>query len=396
MLPRFFEPKKEKTALALDIGTEAVKALAFEKKEGRVVLLGKSLQYLDPFGVWDHGGNFEFGTLQKYVERAVKESQAMAGSEAKKMALSLPPHILRARIQKVSLERDQRHVHISGREEKELVRKVSEMGKELILQDIVKEHGLDPRDISFTGIKIVATSIDGYSVSSLHHFNGKKLEFICLAFFFIAAQSKKTGFSAILSGLAKQLRLPLRSLYAFHPAHYLNLFAQHLQDGVYIDIGGKCTQVFLLQDHKLSYVSEFDMGAGSFADEIAGDMGLTRETARAFLEQYTAGKFSQEVEGRIKEKLAPIARDWFSGLKDNLRKGTETLPPTIFIFGGGSLMPEIREALNAGDWGDLIFAGLPQTSVLYPKDLPQRPEDSKHCAFSPQDVLPIFLCYAPK
>ena len=394
MFSSFFRPEKEKTSLAVDIGTEAVKVIAFEKKDGKVILLGRSLQYLDPFGVWDHGGSFESGTLQKYVGQAIKEAQTMAGREAKKAALALPPYILRARVQTVSVERERHHAHISDKEEKSLLRKISEDAKALIARDVAQDCDAAPPDVFFSGIKIVAITIDGYRVSSLHHFNGKKLEFTCLAFFSISAQSKKTKFDAALSGLAKQLKMPARSLHAFHPAHYLNLFAQYLQDGIYVDIGGKCTQVFLLQNHRLCYASEFGTGATPFSDIIMKDMGFSRETARSFLEQYAAQSLSPEVASRIKQKFAPLARDWFSEFKNNLRRGTETFSPSIFIFGGGSLVPEIKEALDDGEWDDLVFVGSPRTTVLYPKDLPRRPEDSKNCASSPQDVAPVFLCYA--
>ena len=98
---------------------------------------------------------------------------------------------------------------------------------------------------------------------------------------------------------------------------------------------------------------------------------------------------------RMKEIFSQPTQKWFNDLKFILRKVQENLgilPSNILIFGGGSLLPEIQEILNTGDWEELAFLERPTVKFLSPNDL-KNLEDSTKILTSPQNTASILICY---
>jgi len=127
--------KKAETTLLIDVGTETVKALLFEehsfvepkaRREKKLVsssfstlrcarvfeesgqkikILGSSLEYFDRYGIFD-SRDFETDVLKKAISRAIKNLGK--GEEMNKsVILGLPAHILKARVIRQSLKREE-------------------------------------------------------------------------------------------------------------------------------------------------------------------------------------------------------------------------------------------------------------------------------------------------
>jgi hypothetical protein len=80
-----------------------------------------------------------------------------------------------------------------------------------------------------------------------------------------------------------------------------------------------------------------------------------------------------------------------------LRKNISSiLPSDIYIFGGGSLVPEIQKMLSQKEnWSPLDFIGAPKVELLYPamfKDV-DIPNEIKN---NPQFINLILAYYARK
>jgi len=101
--------KKAETTLLIDVGTETVKALLFEEKGQKIEILGSSLEYFDRYGIFD-SRDFETDVLKKAISRAIQKPLAAAKGEEemnKSVILGLPAHILKARVIRQSLKREE-------------------------------------------------------------------------------------------------------------------------------------------------------------------------------------------------------------------------------------------------------------------------------------------------
>ena len=88
-------------------------------------------------------------------------------------------------------------------------------------------------------------------------------------------------------------------------------------------------------------------------------------------------------------------RVWAAGVELVMEElsGGDLLPGRIFLCGGGSRLPEIREALAAeAFWERLPFARPPEVTVMAPDQI-DTISDATALLVDQQDVTPLGLAY---
>jgi len=384
----YFKKKNEKCFLALDIGTETIKVLTFstsagKKEEPTITILGASLQYFDKFGVFN-SKDFEVDIIKKAISKAIEEAKNQASKEPKNVILGLPADILKGRIIIQSFNRKNPKSIIDKKEEKIIYQTVLKEAQKKISQIFIEETGILAQEIQFSTFEILKTKIDGYEVPDLPGFSGKTLDFRILATFL-----PKYYFENIAK-ITKDLNLKILKI--IHEAQGLENFVQNEKlSAIFLDIGGEITQIFLTRDGKLELVNEFKMGGSAFSQVLSQSLGLETQRARVLKQEYSKGFLSQEVRKRINEIFSQEIQNWFDNLKSKILD-QKLLPSNIFLFGGGSLLPEMILIIK---WNrqDFPFIIPPQIKFIYPRNL-KNIEDKTKSLNSPQDIPPLFLCHA--
>lgn len=357
--------------LGLDIGTESVKAMVFTKEKGRVRILGFSLKYFDRFGVFD-SRDFERDVykkaISKIIDEAVSEDFKKRKSKFSSVFLLLPPNILKGRIVSQKIIRDKYKEVISRSEEGSIYQSVFQKVKQKSSHSFKEEAGILPEELEFIDRDFLEIKIDGYPVPNLSGLNGRFLDFKILVTFL-----PKRYFQNV-QGL--MCSLGLKRFKLVHESELLRLFLDsenkpELSNSILLDIGGRATQVFLVNNKRIDFVGEFDIGGESFTQSLIERFGLMFNRARFLKHRYSKGVLSEAVGKEIKKDFLTISDDWFLSLKSRLLGlGKEILfPPNIFIFGGASLLADIRKVLERRYLSDLRFAGVVHLGFLYPKTL---------------------------
>ena len=364
----FFSKKKERTSLVLDIGGSSVKALFLKKDKGRgVSVLSGSLAYYDPFSVFT-GGQFERQVIKRAISKAVSDLEKMIGRELKekKVIVGLPPDIFAVQIVIQGYERKEKGP-ISKSEAKKIINKIQEEGKRSACRVYFKERGILPDHLRIVDLEILRMEIDGYPVSDIVGLDGKKLEFSLLITILpeLCLEKEKNGLPPLLA--LEEMGLGISQL--AHEAAGLTGFLFRKPDALFLDIGGERTQIFLTKKGVLEKIQGFNEAADGFSRLLSEDLGLLENESRDLTHRYTAGRLSEQSSQRIREFFDEAKRTWFCLLKEKL-KSTElgALPSEIFIFGGGAVLPEIREVLENGNWEGVSFLGRPRTRILKPSD----------------------------
>ena len=166
---------------------------------------------------------------------------------------------------------------------------------------------------------------------------------------------------------------------------------------IFLDIGGQFTKIVLMKGGQLQVVNGFEMGGEVFSQKLSQALGITKIQAESLKIKYTQRILSEGVRKRVKEILFFGSELWFNNLKLKLKdishRAGKILPSTIFLFGGGSLLPEIEEILNEEKWEDLPFLGQPRIKFILPKDLKSIKDKAKIITIS-QYIPSLLLCYA--
>jgi len=406
--------KKAETTLLIDVGTETVKALLFEEHSffstlrcarvfeesgQKIKILGSSLEYFDRYGIFD-SRDFETDVLKKAISRAIKNLGK--GEEMNKsVILGLPAHILKARVIRQSLKREEpKKIIIDEKEEKEIFQKVLERAKRNICQIYSEQSGILPEDIQFINLKILEMKIDGYLVPAIQKYEGKTLDFIILATFLPNYYLKK------IKNIIESLGLTIKAV--IQNAQGLNSYINENTDKIFLDIGGTITQIFLVKGGVLEKIDEFPIGGQIFSKAISEKLGLRETEARILKERYSKRELSKESSERIKEIIWFPCQIWFRNLKLKLKEMTarHPLPLNIILFGGGSQLPDVQDILKNGDWESVSSGGKFEVQIFCPEEkIPEgiktlntrakRRVEKNECSLnSPQEISLLLMSYA--
>ncbi|EKD49562.1 MAG: cell division protein (septum formation), partial [uncultured bacterium] len=114
------------------------------------------------------------------------------------------------------------------------------------------------------------------------------------------------------------------------------------------------------------------LGGRAFTKRLADKLGKSFEDAERVKLKYSADRLSPEAMVKIKELFEGDVRVWLSGVELALSefRGIDLLPSKIFLCGGGSLLPGIKEALLSPHWVEnLPFARQPKVSYIEPSNV---------------------------
>jgi len=382
--------------LVLDIGTESVKGLILEKKEdynpaggggvqtkvwqerGRpgvpasgqapnISVLGSSLEYYDQYSRF-LTSQFEREVIKRTISKAIAELERESGAKTQTVILGLSPNILVSRVISQSYKRKKRGI-IERREKEEILEKVLVEGRNKISQIYALEKGILPEDLQFLNFKILETKIEGYSVLDISNYDGKNLDFRILASF-LPKYYLKPDFSGLFSPIPVLREMGFEISGIIHEVQGLIDFLVQNPEGIFLDIGGETTQIFLARDGVFEKISEFNRGGKDFSQVLSEKLGLQEPEARALKHRYAKSDLSEESRQRIRQFFEETLQSWFKNLKDKLKEmSSGSFPSEIFIFGGSVLLPEIEAILEQADWEDISFAYPPEVKFLKPNDL---------------------------
>ena len=138
----------------------------------------------------------------------------------------------------------------------------------------------------------------------------------------------------------------------------------------------------------------FALGGRAFTKSIADRLDLPFPRAEALKVDYARGLDVAE-RAAVAEIVGEDVAVWAAGVElvlEELAAG-EMLPSRIHVCGGGSRLPETREALAAERfWKRLPFARPPEVSLMSPSQIESITDETK-LLVDQQDVTPLGLAW---
>lgn len=384
--------QKKEIFLALDIGTEAIKSLIFKKEKERNIILGADLKEYYRLGIQD-GADLDKEAMKEAILEVVSQAKKQAKTETKECLTlwRLPGNILKEKIVLNSFQRKDPKKIINQEEEDKIYHKIINQAQQEISQGVFQESGILPKDIHFIDSKILERKMDGYQINRLTGISGQNLVFRTLFTFLFK------NYLESIKKITKDLSLNRPRIVSEAESLCLAFSSQKIT-AVFLDIGGKFTQIVSMKEGKIQALSGFEMGGEIFSQKLSQILGITKIRAEDLKIRYAQRALSEEVRKRISEILLFDCRSWFNNLKLKLQEisqGEEKiLPQTIFLFGGGSLLPEIEEVLGGEEWDDLPFLNCPRVKFISSKDL-KSIEDKAKIISTIQYIPSLLLCYTP-
>src|SRR3989339_863271 len=160
--------------LALDIGTEYVKALVCESQESRGLVLGcgKKKQRL---GEMQGGVVTDIAGVIENCKDAIKQAEKGSGIKVDQMVMGIAGELVKGATSTTTYTRSDPNSKISFDELKNIIHKIQWKAFDQVRAQLAYETGHNEIDVKLVNAGIVDVRIDGYKVSNPLGFQGKEV-----------------------------------------------------------------------------------------------------------------------------------------------------------------------------------------------------------------------------
>jgi len=374
---------------ALDVGTEFAKALVFEIEGGVGVVrgVGRKRQGLAHM---QSGTVADISAVVDNCAVALQEAEEMAGFRPEQVVIGIAGELVKGFTTVVDQQRPKADLPITQPELGKLIEGVQRQAMREAERSVTWETGLQSVDVRLVHAAVVGAWIDGYAVTNPIGFQGRNVR---IAIFDAFAPLVHLG---ALQTVAAKLELELVAVVAEPYAVARVLDSEQVRQGgaLFVDVGGGTTDVALVRQGGIEGTRMFALGGRAFTKSIADRLELPFPRAEALKVDYARG-ISGDREAAVREIVADDVAVWAAGVElvmEELAAG-DLLPGRIYLCGGGSRLPEIREALGAESFSrHLPFARPPEVSILGPDQI-ETIRDETRLLEDQQDVTPMGLAY---
>jgi len=392
LISKIFSGKKRlNLVLALDIGTEVIKALIVkvdnDNKKVTVVGSGKVRQQ---FGNMQSGAVSDISGVVKVAREAINIAKKKAGVKNIKYAIvGIAGELVKGTTTTVHYERADADVKISLSELKNIIQKVQQKAYERIQKQIAWETSQTNIDIKLINAAISDVRIDGYRITNPLGFQGHN---VSISVFNAYAPTIHLG---AIETIVNELGIGLVSIAAepYAVARLVDFEGDLNFNAIFIDVGGGTTDIAVVRNSGLEGTKMFALGGRAFTKRLSQELNIDLEKAEQIKLAYSLGKLNKVDSQRIEKIFQEDCRIWLNGIALALSEFSQSdiLPTRILMCGGGSGLPGIKETLATQEWLDrLSFVNQPQVVFLQPKDAVNVIDKTGELN-STQDVTPMGL-----
>jgi cell division protein FtsA len=375
---------------ALDIGTEFAKALVFEIGDdghGTVRGVGRKRQGLSHM---QSGTVADIAAVVDNCAVALQEAEEMAGFRPDQVVVGIAGELVKGFTTTHSQERKRPDQPITEAELQKLIDLVQREALREAERSITWETGLPNVDVRLVHAAVVGASIDGYALTNPVGFQGRHVK---IGIFNAFAPLVHLG---ALQSVASQLDLELLEVVAepYAVARVLGSEQVRQAGALFVDVGGGTTDVALVRQGGIEGTRMFALGGRAFTKSLADRLDLPFPRAESLKVDYARG-LAVDQRDEIGRIVGEDAEVWAAGVELVMEElgGGDLLPGRIYICGGGSRLPEIRDALASDRfWKRLSFARSPEVIVMAP-DQVESITDATNLLVDQQDVTPMGLAF---
>jgi cell division protein FtsA len=390
LFSKFFSRFRPKTTsndavLALDIGTEFIKALIYRIEENHGFVIGYA-KVRQKAGDMSSGFVSNIAGVTETASAAIKQSVRIAGVQPEQAVMGIAGELVRGATTTISYTRDNPETRIEMPELRAIMQRVQTRAFDRVRRELARDTGYSEIDVKLVNAAVLDAKIDGQKASNPIGFQGSE---VSLSVFNSFAPLVHFG---ALQTIAAELELDLLTI-AAEPFAVARCLPDIDLSAIFIDIGGGTTDIALARGGDL-ITRMFAVGGQTFTKRIGHTLNISFLEAEKIKLDYAQNKLSERRQKIVSSALVGDVDVWSAGVEVALAEmvGDDgELPAKIFLCGGGSRLPEIKRVLSANGWADnLPFRVSPSVKFLCPDDVSNFIDETRLIR-TVQDIMPLAL-----
>ena len=350
-LKKAIPKSKDDYVVALDIGTEFVKALIGKvvsspdkPNEGQIEIVGvgkkhQSLQDMHSGAVADISGVVE------NCDAALTEAEEMAGITARKAVIGVAGELVKGETTTIKYRRQNPDKPLEEKELEQILKQVQERALARAQAQLAWESGQSGIEVKMVNSSVVNVHIDGYKVTNPVGFQGREVD---IQLFCAFAPMVHIG---AIERIALDLDLELLSVVAepFAVAKSVGVEDSENFSAIFIDVGGGTSDIAVVSEGGVEGTKMFGIGGRSFTKAIAKKTNVS--FAEAEKEKLSLSK-DPRAHKAAHEAIMPTVKVWLSGVELALSEfeDVDQMPSKVLLCGGGTGLVHIKKALETQPW----------------------------------------------
>ena len=368
LLKKKLKPNDSDLIVAVDIGTEVVKALVARVKgtELEIIGVGRKAQEI---GDMHSGAIADISAVVANCEIALSEAEDMAGVQGRRAVMGIAGELVKGQTSTVRYRRPQPDKVLDITEMEFIIEKVQERAQAKAQAQIAFETGNPDVEVKLVNSALVSIHIDGYKVSNPIGFQGKD---VAIQIYTAFAPMVHIG---ALEKVADELALELVAVAAEPFAvsrSVVGIDSNSSFTAILVDVGGGTTDIAVVNDGGVEGTKMFGIGGRSFTRTIASDMGISYKDAEKLKINLQDSRIKPDIRRQVSLSVDKTMEVWLSGVELSLGEfdNIDHLPNRILLCGGGSSLGQLVDALEKNDWyKTLPFTKRPTIKHIKPSEV---------------------------
>src|SRR6266536_476168 len=376
---------------ALDIGTAYAKAIIVDVHGDQAEVLGVGRHAQSSTHMSDGIVTDIPGVIANCNEALLKAENAAGGVVAPSAGIGIAGELVKGSSITVNKQRQQPTKPVTPEELESLITGAQQKILKVARDRIAAETGYQNIEVRLTNAAVISVRIDGQVVANPIGFRGR--HFTLTLFSAFAPLMQLGALETVAQGLDLTLVTIVAEPYAL--ARCLSANASADSGAIFIDIGGGTTDIALVRQGGIEETRMFALGGRTFTRRLAASKGLSVKEAEKLKLSYSNGGTKGNERDEIQNIFASEAQIWMDSVEllvEELAKG-ELLPPAIYLVGGGSALPDLRQKLENFPWTErLPFSRQPIVETIQPTMVTSI-VDPNNLLRNAQDITPMALAY---
>lgn len=353
--------------VALDIGTENVKALVASIKGDSIEIIGvgKAHQGLTDMQA---GAIADIEAVTTNCDTALAEAEEQAGMSGYQVVIGIAGELVKGNTGTIRVQRKDAEKPLDEVEIKKIISLVQARAMDKAKKQLSLELGGKDVDVRLVNSAVVRMQIDGYDITNPIGFQGRE---VMVQLYTAFAPLVHIG---ALERVAATLDLELLAVAAepFAVARaVVGDDGSNKPSAVLMDVGGGTTDIAVVHEGGVEGTKMFGIGGRAFTRSIEKNMGVTYAQAEAIKLGLANGRVPHQKVPSVETALNKTLSVWMNGVELALSEfSVDTMPHRLLLCGGGSSLDMLTESLTETNWyKELPFARKPTVQHIQPEDV---------------------------
>lgn len=351
--------------IALDIGTEFVKALIARLDGDRMTIIGvgRVRQHLADMQA---GAIADIAAVVANCDQALNQAEKMAGVSGRNVVIGIAGELVQGNTTTIRINRKDPNRALDISEIEKMMAVIQDRAMVRAKARIQADTGGKTPDVKLVNSALVSIEIDGYKVTNPIGFQGKD---VTVQLYTAFAPQVHIG---ALERCATDLDLDLLAVAAepFGVARsVIGNDANNNMSAILIDVGGGTTDIAIVNEGGVEGTKMFSIGGRIFTKAIERELGVDFVTAEALKIGLSNGRTTSEQRKDVESAISKTLDVWLNGVELALSEFTQldNLPNQIYLCGGGASLKMLVDALSEQRWfTELPFTRRPVVQYITP------------------------------